>query len=42
MDPSQDPHSEIFRIDAQTGGLTPLRTQTVGQRPAAVLAIRYG
>ena len=31
-----------YRIDAQTGGLTPLRTQTVGQRPAAVLATRYG
>ena len=31
-----------FGIDAQTGGLTPLRTQTVGQRPAAVLATRYG
>jgi 6-phosphogluconolactonase len=31
-----------YRIDAQTGGLTPLGTQAVGQRPAAVLATRYG
>ena len=31
-----------YRIDSATGGLTPLRTQTVGQRPAAVLATRYG
>jgi 6-phosphogluconolactonase len=31
-----------YRIDIETGRLTPLRTQTVGQRPAAVLATRYG
>jgi 6-phosphogluconolactonase len=31
-----------YRIDSETGRLTPLRTQTVGQRPAAVLAVHYG
>ena len=30
-----------YRVN-QTGRLTPLRTQTVGQRPAAVLVTRYG
>src|SRR5439155_19242959 len=30
-----------YRVD-QTGGLTPPRTQIVGQPPASVLATRYG
>jgi 6-phosphogluconolactonase len=29
-----------YRIDGQTGALTPLATQSVGQRPAAVQAVR--
>jgi 6-phosphogluconolactonase len=31
-----------YRVDAETGVLTPLETQFVGQRPAAVLAVRTG
>jgi 6-phosphogluconolactonase len=31
-----------YRIDGETGALTPLATQAVGQRPAAVLAVRLG
>jgi 6-phosphogluconolactonase len=31
-----------YRIDGGTGALTPLATQAVGQRPAAVLAARLG
>ena len=31
-----------YRINAETGALTPLENLTVGQRPAAVLVIRYG
>ena len=31
-----------YRINATTGALTPLATQAVGQRPAAVLATRLG
>jgi 6-phosphogluconolactonase len=31
-----------YRIDEETGALTPLGTQPVGQRPAAVLAVRLG
>jgi 6-phosphogluconolactonase len=29
-----------YRVNGQTGALTPLATQAVGQRPAAVLATR--
>ncbi|HJU20522.1 MAG TPA: beta-propeller fold lactonase family protein [Stellaceae bacterium] len=31
-----------YRIEEKTGALTPLGTQPVGQRPAAVLAVRLG
>ena len=31
-----------YRINGETGALTPLTTQTVGQRPAAVLITRLG
>jgi 6-phosphogluconolactonase len=31
-----------YRINGETGALTPLATQAVGQRPAAVLAARLG
>jgi 6-phosphogluconolactonase len=31
-----------FRINGETGALTPLATYTVGQRPQAVLATRLG
>ena len=31
-----------YRIDSETGALTPLAQSMVGQRPAAVLATRYG
>jgi 6-phosphogluconolactonase len=31
-----------YRIHGETGALTPLETYAVGQRPAAVLAIRLG
>jgi 6-phosphogluconolactonase len=31
-----------YRIDGGTGALTPLGTEAVGQRPAAVLAARFG
>jgi 6-phosphogluconolactonase len=31
-----------YRINGETGALTPLATQAVGERPAAVLAIRLG
>jgi 6-phosphogluconolactonase (cycloisomerase 2 family) len=31
-----------YRIDSETGVLTPLTTYALGQRPAAVLAIRLG
>jgi 6-phosphogluconolactonase len=31
-----------YRINGETGALTPLATQAVGQRPAAVLATRLG
>jgi 6-phosphogluconolactonase len=31
-----------YRIDPETGALTPLATYAVGQRPAAVLAVRLG
>src|SRR5271170_3896109 len=31
-----------YRISGETGTLTPLATQAVGQRPAAVLAVRLG
>ncbi|HXP06698.1 MAG TPA: beta-propeller fold lactonase family protein [Stellaceae bacterium] len=31
-----------YRINAETGTLTPLTTQAVGTRPAAVLAVRLG
>jgi 6-phosphogluconolactonase len=32
----------IYRINGETGALTPLETQAVGQRPAALLATRVG
>jgi 6-phosphogluconolactonase len=31
-----------YRIDQQSGALTPLAVEAVGQRPAAVLATRLG
>jgi 6-phosphogluconolactonase len=31
-----------YRINSETGRLMPLSTQTLGQRPAAVLVTRYG
>jgi 6-phosphogluconolactonase len=31
-----------YRISQETGGLTPLAAETIGQRPAAVLATRLG
>ena len=31
-----------YRINGETGALTPLATYAVGQRPAAVLAARLG
>jgi 6-phosphogluconolactonase len=31
-----------YRIDTETGVLTPLATQAIGNRPAAVLAVRHG
>jgi 6-phosphogluconolactonase len=31
-----------YRINGQTGALTPLATYAVGQRPAAVLVTRFG
>ncbi len=31
-----------YRVDGETGALTPLEIHTVGQRPAAVLAVPLG
>ncbi len=31
-----------YRVDGETGALTPLETHTVGRRPAAVLAVPLG
>jgi 6-phosphogluconolactonase len=31
-----------YRINGQTGALTPLATYAMGQRPAAVLVTRFG
>jgi 6-phosphogluconolactonase len=31
-----------YRIDQQTGALTPLAVEAVGQRPSAVLVTRLG
>src|SRR5437016_5586471 len=31
-----------YSINPEAGGLTPLATLAVGQRPAAVMAVRYG
>jgi 6-phosphogluconolactonase (cycloisomerase 2 family) len=31
-----------YRINGETGALTPLANSAAGQRPAAVLATRYG
>ena len=31
-----------YRINGETGALMPLTTLTAGQRPAAVMAVRYG
>jgi 6-phosphogluconolactonase len=35
-------HLASYRINGQTGALTPLATYAVGQRPAAVLVTRFG
>ena len=31
-----------YRVDGETGALTPLEIYTVGRRPAAVLAVPLG